>query len=99
VNNDQVLWQGKGTSNGSNAPYQRGKPHHFVMTIVPAAFTGGAITNGAQVFWYTSPAGSSQAAGHPLYGSQGSFNIASSNLDDLVDTVCYLGRSMYGLRW
>ena len=95
VNEDQVEWQGKGALLDTNAPYQFGEPHHLVMTIVPAAFTGGAITNGAQVFWYTSPAANSQAAGHPLYGSKGSFNIANSNLDDLADVVCYLGRSMY----
>ncbi len=95
VNQDQVEWQGRAAVVNSNAPYQLGEPHHFVMTIVPAAFTGGAILNGAQVTWYASPAASSQSAGHPLYSAQGTFNVANSNLDDLADAVCYLGRSMY----
>jgi hypothetical protein len=95
INLDQVEWQGKSVTIETNAPYVLNVPHHIVMTIVPAAFTGGEITSGAKVEWYTSAAASSQPAGHPLYGSKGSFYVANSNLDDLADTVCYLGRSMY----
>jgi hypothetical protein len=95
LNQDQVEWQGRNSSFDSNAPYALGVPYHIVMTIVPAVFTDGALTSGARVVWYTSPAANSQPAGHPLYGAKGSFNIANSNLDDLADAVCYLGRSMY----
>jgi hypothetical protein len=95
TNEDQVEWQGKGASLDTNSPYQFNVPYHMVMTIVPAAFTGGALTSGARVEWYTSPAASSQLKGHPIYGAKGSFNVANSNLDDLADAVCFLGRSMY----
>jgi hypothetical protein len=97
INNDGVAWQGNGdTAIGvqNNAPYVQEKPFHILMTIVPAVFTNGAITQGTTVTWYSAPVPDSQAGGHPLSGAQGTFNT-TANLSSLLDSVCYLGRSMW----
>lgn len=96
VNSDQVAWEGQATNWGpGNSPYVPGAPYHIVMTIVPAVFSNGAITSGARVTWYSSPAADAQTGGHPLYGAKGSFNTAA-DLRSLIDSACTLGRSMYG---
>lgn len=94
INDDQVAWSGNGTVAGTNAPYVETIPYHIVMTIVPAIYTNGILTQGATVTWYSAPASDSQAAGHPLYGGKGTFN-SGSDLRALLDNVCYLGRSMW----
>lgn len=94
LNTDSVEWNGNGNSNGTNAPYVVDVPYHMVMTIVPAVFTNGAITRGTTVTWYTAPVSDSQSAGHPLNVSKGTFNT-TADLRDLIDSVCYLGRSMW----
>jgi hypothetical protein len=96
INADQVAWEPTTSWAPGNAPYVVGVPYHIVMTIVPAVFTNGAITTGAQVTWYTAPASGSQAAGHPLYGAKGTFNTDSGiDLRALLDSACTLGRSLY----
>ena len=97
INADQVSWEPTTSWGPGNAPFVLGAPCHVVMTIVPAVFTNGAITSGTQVTWYASPASGSQAAGHPLYGANGSFNTpAGVDLRALFDSACTLGRSFYG---
>lgn len=92
---DQVGWEGQSVAWGpGNAPYVVGVPYHIVMTIVPAVFSNGAIASGAQVSWYSAPAGGSQPGGHPLYGAKGSFNT-TSDLRALLDSACTLGRSLF----
>lgn len=96
INADQVSWEPAASFAPGNAPYIQGIPYHIVMTIEPAAFTGGAIASGARVTWYSSPAAGSQAGGHPLYGAKGTFNTAAgTDLRALIDSACTLGRSMY----
>ncbi|WP_035600576.1 hypothetical protein [Haloferula sp. BvORR071] len=93
---DQVGWEPAASFAPANSPYVAGVPFHIVMTIVPAVFTNGAITTGAQVTWYSAPASGSQATGHPLYGAKGTFNTgAGTDLRALIDTACTLGRSLY----
>ena len=93
---DQVSWEPIANGAPGNSPYVLWTPYHIVMTIVPAAFTNGALTSGARVTWYSSPASSSQAAGHPLYGAKGTFNTgAGVDMRSLIDSACTLGRSMY----
>jgi hypothetical protein len=97
LNNDAVAWQGQGDTafqGQNNAPYRLGVPYHIVMTIVPAVFSNGAITQGATVTWYSAPAAGSQDGGHPLNVAKGSFNTGA-DLRSLADSVCYLGRSMW----
>ncbi len=94
---DQIAWEPTASWAPGNAPYVESTPYHIVMTIVPAAFTNGALTTGAQVTWYSAPASGSQATGHPLYGAKGTFNTDSGiDLRALLDSACTLGRSMYG---
>ncbi len=93
-NTDQVEWAGNGAVWNSNAPYQTGAPHHIVMTIVPAVYSNGAIDVGSQVTWYSAPAAGSQPEGHPLLGARGTFNT-TADLRSLIDSVGYLGRSMW----
>jgi hypothetical protein len=97
LNNDAVAWSGNGDTayaGQNNAPYVLGKPYHIVMTIVPAVFTNGAITQGTTVTWYSAPAKNGQSASHPLFAAKGTFNT-TADLRALVDSVCYLGRSMW----
>jgi hypothetical protein len=97
ANLDQVSWETAASWAPGNAPYVQSVPYHIVMTIVPAVFTNGALTTGAQVTWYSAPASSSQPAGHPLYAAKGTFNTgAGIDLRALLDSACTLGRSMYG---
>ncbi len=92
---DQVEWAGNGAVWESNAPYVEGVPYHMVMTIVPAVFSGGAITQGTTVTWYSAPASdNSLSPGHPLLEAKGTFNT-TADLRDLIDSVGYLGRSMW----
>ena len=96
INADQVAWEPTANGAPGNSPYVVGIPYHIVMTIEPAAFTNGALTSGARVSWYSSPAADSQPAGHPLYAIKGTFNTgAGVDLRSLVDSACTLGRSMY----
>lgn len=96
INADQVCWEPATSWAPGNAPYVAGVSYHIVMTIVPAVFTNGAITSGAQVTWYSAPASSSQGGGHPLHGAKGTFNTDSgTDLRALLDSACTLGRSLY----
>ena len=96
INTDQVAWEPAASWTPGNSPYVAGVSYHIVMTIVPAVFTNGAITTGAQVTWYSAPSNGSQAAGHPLYGAKGTFNTGSgTDLRALLDSACTLGRSLY----
>lgn len=95
LNADQVAWEGQATAWGpGNAPYVEAVDYHIVMTIVPAVHSGGAITQGCTVTWYSAPAASSQPEGHPIYGAKGTFNTVS-DLRNLLDSACTLGRSYY----
>ncbi len=94
VNTDQVEWAGAAGVWNTNAPYVPTAPYHIVMTIVPAVYSNGAINVGSQVTWYSAPASSSQDGGHPLFTAKGTFNTAL-DLRGLIDTVGYLGRSMW----
>ncbi|MCW1923412.1 hypothetical protein OKA05_12675 [Luteolibacter arcticus] len=96
VNLDQVCWEPTTSWAPGNSPYVPAAPYHIVMTIVPAVFTNGAITTGAQVTWYSAPASDSQPTGHPLYGAKGTFNTnAGTDLRTLIDSAFTLGRSLY----
>jgi hypothetical protein len=94
INADQVAWEPAVAFGPGNAPYAEGVPYHIVMTIVPAVFSNGALASGAEVTWYSAPAGNAQSEGHPLYGAKGSLNSVS-DLRDLLDSAGTLGRSYY----
>lgn len=96
INAAQVSWEPTTSWDPGTYPFVIGVPHHIVMTIEPALSTNGALASGARVTWYSAPASSSQAAGHPLYAAKGSFNTnAGVDLRALLDSACTLGRSLY----
>ncbi len=93
---DRVAWDsptaGETGVTASNAPYVLDVPYHMVLTIEPTYFSGG--TSGSTVTWYTAPVFGSLPDGHPLLGAKGSFTT-TLHLDDLVDAVNMLGRSVW----
>ena len=97
LNSDKLEWKDLATTPSlpaTNAPYTLGQKYHIVVTLIPAEFTGGALTTGTRVVWYKAPA-DGPASHSPLATQRGTFDT-SNLLSQLNDTIGALGQASNG---
>lgn len=89
---DQVEWiDGTVAYNkpDTNGGFALGTKYHIVLTLVPAAYTNGAITAGTRVTWYIAPATNTTTP-----PAKGTFDTPYT-LAALNDLNNWIGRSMW----
>ncbi|MEK7953585.1 beta strand repeat-containing protein [Luteolibacter soli] len=97
LNSDKLEWKDFVTTPSlasTNAPYVLGKKYHIVVTLIPAEFTGGALTSGTRVVWYKAPA-DGPTSHSPLWTQRGTFDT-SNQLSQLSDAIGALGQASSG---
>ncbi len=94
INLSRVQWvdnTGTSTLDNNVTPYTLGTKFHIVMTLTPAAYTGGAIASGTRVTWFRAAVGSNT----PLWNQRGTFD-SPNTLATFNDVNNWLGRSAWG---
>ncbi|AKC81758.1 hypothetical protein IMCC26134_01345 [Verrucomicrobia bacterium IMCC26134] len=69
--------------------YTLGTKYHIVLTLTPAAYTGGSLASGTRVTWYVASAVTTTGL-----SAKGTFDTANT-LANLNDVNNWLGRSMW----